>query len=126
MARFTIQRPDRFYVGHARSIAQRILRDEYGQVDPAPSLLLDTKREVEHHGDPVPAQGKDEVFIVVFDADGEEAELPLDHPLVDEDTIKARRDDVRDVFLPDAYGDERRMYAAELDALRRELNRRGA
>lgn len=129
MARMTLTRPDRFYLGSPRSIAARLLRDQGVTLTESPGykyLLTDTAREVEYHGEEVPAQGVYEVFITVFDADGEEAELPLDHPLVDTDTLKARRDDVRDVFLPDAYdNDSKQMYANELQALRRELQNRG-
>lgn len=122
--RVVLQRPDRFYVGYPRSIAQRLLRSEYGQTDPNPSLLLDTIREVEYHGEPVPAQGVDEVFITVFDPDGSDVELPLDHPLADYDTLVSRRDDVRDVFLPDAYGEDAQMYRRELAALNRAISRK--
>lgn len=125
--RVVLQRPDRFYVGYPEDIAKRLLRDQGVTLTDSPGykyLLVDTTREVEYHGEPVPAQGVDEVFITVFDPDGSDVELPLDHPLADYDTLVSRRDDVRDVFLPDAYGEDAQMYRRELVALNRAINRK--
>lgn len=123
-----LTRPDRIYIDYtAERIAERLLRDQGVSLTDSPGykyLLIDTKREVEYHADVVNPRDHS-VTIRIYDEDGESADLPLGHPVVEWDDLTSRRDLVRDVFLPDALdARERREYGRELASLRSELQRR--
>lgn len=97
--RYTLTRPEGLYVGTAASIAREVLTAQGVTLTDSPGfkyLLVDTIREVEYHGEVVPEPADGEVTVALYDRNGNHTvDVPLDHPLVDEDLLRSRREAIR-------------------------------